>query len=155
MWDSVAKSSAFQLMFRVWSTTSRDDALVNDDMYVLTFGHISTCVAAITCPCLVCIPAVGVLVMTRWHPDDLAGILLREEPDVWTHVNIPAVAEASIPDALGRLPGAVMTSGWATSRYYPGGVSGNAVSFFFFFFFFFFQGNTEGVVEGNDGVDAD
>jgi hypothetical protein len=29
-------------------------------------------------------------VMTWWHPDDLAGILLREEPDVWTHVNIPA-----------------------------------------------------------------
>ena len=51
-----------------------------------------------------------VLVMTRWHPDDLAGTLLREEPDVWTHVNIPAVAEAGIPDALGREPGVVMTS---------------------------------------------
>lgn len=50
------------------------------------------------------------LVMTRWHPDDLAGTLLRDEPDVWTHVNIPAVAEAGIPDALGRESGVVMTS---------------------------------------------
>lgn len=51
-----------------------------------------------------------VLVMTRWHLDDLAGTLLRDEPDVWTHVNIPAVAEAGIPDALGRAAGVVMTS---------------------------------------------
>ncbi|MFT9527253.1 terminase large subunit domain-containing protein [Mycobacteroides abscessus subsp. abscessus] len=51
-----------------------------------------------------------VLVMTRWHPDDLAGTLLRDEPDIWTHVNIPAVAEAGIPDALGRESGVVMTS---------------------------------------------
>jgi len=50
------------------------------------------------------------LVMTRWHPDDLAGVLLRNEPEVWTHTNIPAVAETGIPDALNRPPGVAMTS---------------------------------------------
>ncbi|SIL58264.1 gp2 protein [Mycobacteroides abscessus subsp. abscessus] len=50
------------------------------------------------------------LVMTRWHPEDLAGELLKSEPDVWAHTNIPAVAETGVPDALGRRPGAAMTS---------------------------------------------
>ncbi|KZS70065.1 hypothetical protein A4G26_25800 [Mycobacterium kansasii] len=50
------------------------------------------------------------LVMTRWHPADLAGVLLDSEPDVWRHTNVPAVAEAGIPDALGRAPGTAMTS---------------------------------------------
>ncbi|WP_081345945.1 terminase large subunit domain-containing protein [Mycobacteroides chelonae] len=50
------------------------------------------------------------LVMTRWHPEDLAGELLKSEPDVWTHTNIPAVAETGVPDALDRRPGAAMTS---------------------------------------------
>ncbi|MGO9157324.1 terminase large subunit domain-containing protein [Mycobacterium sp.] len=50
------------------------------------------------------------LVMSRWHPDDLAGVLLREEPDVWRHTNIPAVSEAGIPDALGREPGVAFIS---------------------------------------------
>ena len=113
-------------------------------MYVLTFGHISTCVAAITYPCLVCIPAVGVLVMTRWHPDDLAGILLREEPDVWTHVNIPAVAEAGIPDALGRVAGRGDDIGLGYQSVLPRRRLRKRG-----------QRNTEGVVEGNDGVDAD
>lgn len=48
--------------------------------------------------------------MTRWHPNDLAGELLASEPDLWTHTNIPAVAEAGVPDALGRAPGVAMTS---------------------------------------------
>lgn len=50
------------------------------------------------------------LVMTRWHERDLAGELLDAEPDVWTHTNVPAVAETSIPDALGRAPDTAMTS---------------------------------------------
>lgn len=48
--------------------------------------------------------------MTRWNERDLAGELLDSEPDVWTHTNVPAVAETGIPDALGRAPGAAMTS---------------------------------------------
>ena len=51
-----------------------------------------------------------VLIMTRWHPDDLAGVLLAEEPERWLHINIPAIAEAGIPDALDRQPGVAMTS---------------------------------------------
>lgn len=50
------------------------------------------------------------LVMTRWHPADLAGVLLDDEPDVWTHTNVPAVAETGVPDALGRAPGTAMQS---------------------------------------------
>ncbi len=45
-----------------------------------------------------------VLVMTRWHEDDLAGRLLRHEPGEWTVINLPAVAE-SPDDPLGRAPG--------------------------------------------------
>lgn len=48
-----------------------------------------------------------VLVMTRWHEDDLAGRLLAEEPGEWTVLNIPALAEAD--DPLGRPVGQVLT----------------------------------------------
>ncbi|WP_255776054.1 terminase large subunit domain-containing protein [Mycobacteroides abscessus] len=50
------------------------------------------------------------LVMTRWHERDLAGELLDAEPDVWTHTNVPAVAETGVPDVLSREPGVAMTS---------------------------------------------
>lgn len=43
------------------------------------------------------------LLMTRWHADDLAGRLLKEEPDKWTVLNLPAIAEEN--DILGRSPG--------------------------------------------------
>jgi predicted phage terminase large subunit-like protein len=33
------------------------------------------------------------LIMTRWHEDDLAGRLLDREPDKWTVVSIPAICE--------------------------------------------------------------
>ncbi|PBD11485.1 terminase family protein [Mycobacterium avium subsp. hominissuis] len=52
----------------------------------------------------------SLLVMTRWAETDLAGHLLDSEPEVWRHTNIPAVAEAGVPDALRRAPGVVMTS---------------------------------------------
>jgi predicted phage terminase large subunit-like protein len=45
-----------------------------------------------------------ILVQTRWHEDDLAGRLLAHEPDAWTVVSLPMVAE-SADDALGRKPG--------------------------------------------------
>jgi hypothetical protein len=38
------------------------------------------------------------LVMTRWHERDRVGELLDAEPDIWNHVNIPAVARAGIHD---------------------------------------------------------
>lgn len=47
-----------------------------------------------------------VIVMARWHPDDLAGFLLREAPDEWREVRLPAVAtDGPDTDPLGRQVG--------------------------------------------------
>lgn len=61
-----------------------------------------------------------VLIMTRWHEDDLAGRLLNDQAGQWTVVRLPAIAEAQderdegnrlcglepgLPDPLGRKPG--------------------------------------------------
>ena len=43
-----------------------------------------------------------VVIMTRWHEDDLVGRLL-EQSDKWELINLPALAEDG--DILGRLPG--------------------------------------------------
>lgn len=57
-----------------------------------------------------------ILIQTRWHPDDLAGEILAAESEVgrehqtWRHINIPAVSEDGVPDALGREPGTAMES---------------------------------------------
>jgi predicted phage terminase large subunit-like protein len=46
-----------------------------------------------------------VLIMTRWHMDDLAGrILASEDGPNWTVLNLPALADDA-GDALGRKPG--------------------------------------------------
>jgi predicted phage terminase large subunit-like protein len=52
------------------------------------------------------------LVLTRWHNDDLAGRLMREQPGVWRLVHIPAQADPHLidPDPLGRDPGEYMVS---------------------------------------------
>jgi hypothetical protein len=56
-------------------------------------------------------PGCGIcLTMTRWSEFDLAGALLEQEPDVWRHTNVPAVADGVVPDALGRGPGVAMVS---------------------------------------------
>lgn len=51
-----------------------------------------------------------VLIMTRWHEDDLAGRLLRgaddEDAEPWHVINLPALAEAD--DLLGRPDGAAL-----------------------------------------------
>lgn len=61
-----------------------------------------------------------VLIMTRWHTDDLAGRLLAEQGNEWMVLRLPAVAETQqvrdeaarllglrggLPDPLGRQPG--------------------------------------------------
>ena len=51
-----------------------------------------------------------IIIGSRWHPEDLTGVLLAEEPERWRQINIPAVAEAGIPDALSRAPGVAMIS---------------------------------------------
>lgn len=35
-----------------------------------------------------------ILIMTRWHEDDLAGRLLAEQADEWTVLRLPAIAES-------------------------------------------------------------
>lgn len=42
-----------------------------------------------------------VLLMTRWHENDLAGQILRKEPNRWRVINLPAICDV-LPDALGR-----------------------------------------------------
>ena len=45
-----------------------------------------------------------IIVMQRWHQDDLIGRILREMPDAgWREVRFPAIAEEE--DVLGRAPG--------------------------------------------------
>jgi len=50
-----------------------------------------------------------VLIMTRWHEDDLAGRLLAAEGG-WTALRLPALAMAG--DALGRQPGEALWPEW-------------------------------------------
>jgi predicted phage terminase large subunit-like protein len=52
----------------------------------------------------------AVLIMTRWHTDDLAGRLQKEEPGDWRVVSIPAIAEPDDLDPLGRQPGEELPS---------------------------------------------
>lgn len=85
--------------------------------------------------------ALVILVQTRWHPDDLAGYVIRNEamlPEAqrrWRFVNVPAQAERPpldadgqvrpgwLPDTLGRQPGEFLVSArgrtaedWAARR---------------------------------------
>jgi predicted phage terminase large subunit-like protein len=50
-----------------------------------------------------------VLIMTRWHEDDLAGRLLRGPGD-WQTLTLPALAEEN--DPLGRRPGEALWPEW-------------------------------------------
>jgi predicted phage terminase large subunit-like protein len=51
----------------------------------------------------------AVVVMTRWHPDDLGGRLLASA-DTWRVVRLPALAEPG--DPLGRAEGAALWPEW-------------------------------------------
>ncbi len=56
------------------------------------------------------------VIQTRWSTDDLAGSLLSEDGRSWQYVNIPAISEEGIEDALEREPGEVMTSALGRTR---------------------------------------
>jgi hypothetical protein len=57
-----------------------------------------------------------ILIQTRWHVEDLAGKVMAAEAELpksqrtWRYLNIPAISEEGVPDALGRKPGTVMVS---------------------------------------------
>lgn len=57
-----------------------------------------------------------ILIQTRWHENDLVGMLERRDADrpdherEWRHISIPAVAQDGIPDSLGRAPGQYLQS---------------------------------------------
>lgn len=44
-----------------------------------------------------------IIILTRWHEDDLAGRILKEEGNNWSILNLPAIAEKD--DLLGREEG--------------------------------------------------
>ncbi len=45
-----------------------------------------------------------VVIQTRWHEDDLSGFLLREDPDNWHEIRLPAICD-DLDDPLGRAIG--------------------------------------------------
>ena len=50
-----------------------------------------------------------VVIMTRWHQDDLSGRLQERQPGLWRVVSLPAIAGEN--DALGRAPGEFLWGG--------------------------------------------
>lgn len=55
--------------------------------------------------------ASAIVVLTRWHKEDIAGTLLDEPGSRWRCVNIPAISTQGVDDALMRpRPGIAMTS---------------------------------------------
>ncbi|KKN16087.1 hypothetical protein LCGC14_0979420 [marine sediment metagenome] len=63
-----------------------------------------------------------VIIMTRWHHDDLVGRLLEQdrigEGENWKVINLPALAEqGGEPDMLGRRPGeALWPEAWSAEK---------------------------------------
>lgn len=51
-----------------------------------------------------------VVILTRWHEDDLAGRLVSSQPQRWETLTIPAQCDDVSTDPLGRQPGDWMTS---------------------------------------------
>jgi predicted phage terminase large subunit-like protein len=55
-----------------------------------------------------------VLIQTRWHEDDLAGRILKEEGDKWRVVSLPMEAEED--DPMGRAVGERLWAGYFTAE---------------------------------------
>lgn len=55
-----------------------------------------------------------IVVMTRWHEDDLGGRILERERDKWTLIELPM--EARENDVLGRKPGERLWADWFTEE---------------------------------------
>lgn len=59
--------------------------------------------------------APAILMMTRWHPEDLAGMLLKEESG-WKLLSVPAQCEDPATDPLGRELGEFLESARGRTR---------------------------------------
>lgn len=63
-----------------------------------------------------------ILIQTRWHPEDLAGTILKEQRELppelrtWRYLNIPAVSHPKFTDALNREPGVALESARGRTR---------------------------------------
>jgi len=55
-----------------------------------------------------------VLIMTRWHTDDLGGRLLAQDHEGWRCLRLPALAEAE--DPMGRAPGEPLWPEWEDAK---------------------------------------
>lgn len=55
-----------------------------------------------------------IVVMTRWHEDDLGGRILERERDKWELIELPM--EAMTNDPLGRIPGERLWPDWFTDE---------------------------------------
>lgn len=57
-----------------------------------------------------------IIIQTRWHPEDLCGILLKHDRELpphlreWHYINIPAISGSAYFDTLGRVPGVALES---------------------------------------------
>jgi predicted phage terminase large subunit-like protein len=76
--------------------------------------------------------APAIVLMTRWHEDDLLGWLVDDDPESWRYINIPTEAEED--DPLGRRPGEWLESArgrtpeqWAQIRRAVGSRGWNAL----------------------------
>lgn len=57
-----------------------------------------------------------IVIMTRWHADDLVGrILASENAHLWRVVNLPALAEED-NDILGRMKGEALAEEWYSAK---------------------------------------
>jgi predicted phage terminase large subunit-like protein len=54
-----------------------------------------------------------IVIMTRWHSDDLVGSLLEETEEHWEHISLPAIAKEN--DLLGRKVGEPL---WQSLQFY-------------------------------------
>lgn len=54
-----------------------------------------------------------IVIMTRWHSDDLVGSLLEETEEQWEHISLPAIAKEN--DLLGRKVGEPL---WQSLQFY-------------------------------------
>ena len=60
-----------------------------------------------------------ILVMTRWHEDDLAGRILQAEPGRWKVIRLPMLAEDE-KDPLNRKPGELLWPDYFTQQMVAG-----------------------------------